>query len=71
MELLISDLFLWEKYPKQFIPRYNMVSFTSIPYAEVYKRGKIQSDIIKAISSKKLNYDLAEKIIMEKLTPIN
>ena len=66
----ISNI-LWKKYPKQFIPRYNMVSFTSIPYAEVYKRGKIQSDIIKAISSKKLNYDLAEKIIMEKLTPIN
>ena len=61
---------LWEKFPNKFIPRYNMVSFTSIPYSEVYKRGKIQDRIIKQLNLDNPNMELAEKLINEKLTPI-
>jgi kynurenine 3-monooxygenase len=58
---------LWKRFPHHFIPRYNMVSFTSIPYSEVYRRGEIQKQIIKDLNSKNLDMDLAEKLIMEKL----
>ncbi|SVB78799.1 uncharacterized protein METZ01_LOCUS231653, partial [marine metagenome] len=49
---------------------YNMVSFTSIPYFEVYRRGKIQAQIIKDINPENPDMSLAEKLIIEKLHPI-
>jgi kynurenine 3-monooxygenase len=61
---------LWELFPDRFIPRYNMVSFTSIPYSEVYRRGEIQGQIIKDINPSNPDLNLAEKLIMEKLHPI-
>ena len=65
----ISNI-LWEKFPDRFIPRYNMVSFTSIPYSEVYRMGKLQQQIIKDINPENPDMELAEKLIMEKLNPI-
>ena len=41
MELKLERMF-----PGQFIPRYSMVSFHQIPYAEVYQRGERQFNII-------------------------
>ena len=61
---------LWKRFPNRFIPRYNMVSFTSIPYFEVYRRGKIQDQIIKDINPENPDMSLAEKLIIEKLHPI-
>ena len=61
---------LWERFPDRFIPKYNMVSFTSIPYSEVYKRGKIQEKIIKQINPEKPDMKLAEKLIINQLSPI-
>jgi len=61
---------LWERFPDRFIPRYNMVSFTSIPYSEVYRRGKIQEQIIKDINPQNPDMKLAEALIIEKLNPI-
>ena len=61
---------LWKQFPDRFIPRYNMVSFTSIPYSEVYRRGEIQGQIIQDINPKNPNLKLAEKLIIEKLHPI-
>ena len=61
---------LWKKFPDRFIPRYNMVSFTSIPYSDVYKRGEIQKQIIRDINPDNPDMKLAEKLINEKLTPI-
>ena len=65
----ISNI-LWEKYPNRFIPRYNMVSFTSIPYFEVYRRGEIQEKILKDINPENPNMELAEILIKERLNPI-
>ena len=61
---------LWKKFPDRFIPRYNMVSFTSIPYSDVYRRGEIQKQIIRDINPDNPDMKLAEKLINEKLTPI-
>ena len=41
----ISDR-LYKNFPKLFIPKYNMVSFTSIPYNEVYKKSFIHNKIL-------------------------
>ena len=65
----ISNI-LWERFPNRFIPRYNMVSFTSIPYSEVYRRGKLQKKIIKNINPKNPDMELAEELIIEELNPI-
>jgi kynurenine 3-monooxygenase len=58
---------LFEKFPNRFIPRYNMVSFTSIPYSQVYKRGKIQQEIIAELMSNEVDLCKAEQLIEEKL----
>jgi kynurenine 3-monooxygenase len=64
MELKLERMF-----PGQFIPRYSMVSFHQIPYAEVYKRGgkqfKIISDVLKADPSGQS----IDKAMVEKLFP--
>ena len=59
------------EFPDRFIPRYNMVSFTSIPYSEVYKRGKIQQEIISQLMENELDLQKAEKLITEKLSVLS
>jgi len=61
---------LMERFPDRFIPRYNMVSFTSIPYSEVYRRGAIQKEIISKLDLKKPDLTAAESMIKEKLSPL-
>ena len=58
---------LFAKFPDKFIPRYNMVSFTSIPYSEVYARGEIQQGIISELDANNINYDKAQRLIAERL----
>jgi topoisomerase IA-like protein len=47
-----------------------MVSFTSIPYNQVYKRGEIQKRIISKLDVNNIDLDYAEKLINEKLSDI-
>ena len=61
---------LMERFPDRFIPRYNMVSFTSIPYSEVYRRSAIQKEIISKLDLKKPDLTAAESMIKEKLSPL-
>ncbi|MBC8310904.1 MAG: FAD-dependent monooxygenase [Candidatus Marinimicrobia bacterium] len=58
---------LFTKFPDKFIPRYNMVSFTSIPYSEVYARGEIQQGIISELDANNIDYDKAQRLIAERL----
>jgi len=58
-------------YPSHFIPRYNMVSFTSIPYSEVYRRGNIQKKIISSLDLENPDIHSVKNVIQNKLTPIN
>jgi kynurenine 3-monooxygenase len=62
---------LHREFPNQFIPRYNMVSFSSIPYAEVYRRGMVQKEIISNLKNENLDMLLAEALINEQLEPVN
>ena len=61
---------LENRFPDRFVPRYSMVSFTTIPYSEVYKRGLLQLGLMdKYISGKISKHDLHEQILYQ-LTPI-
>ena len=62
---------LFNQYPNRFIPRYNMVSFTSIPYSEVYRRGNIQKKILSRLDMENPNIDSLKDIIENKLSLIN
>ena len=62
------ELKLERMFPGQFIPRYSMVSFHQIPYAEVYERGekqfKIISDVLKADpSGQSIDKAMVEKML--------
>ena len=62
------ELKLERMFPGQFIPRYSMVSFHQIPYAEVYQRGekqlKIIGDVLKADpSGQSIDKALVEKML--------
>jgi kynurenine 3-monooxygenase len=37
---------LAERHPGRFVPRYSMVSFTTIPYATAFARGKLQRELL-------------------------
>ena len=54
-EFLLQKKFerrIQELYPDKYIALYSMVSFTSIPYAEAWEKGKQQDIFIKDIMCK-------------------
>ena len=69
LDLTNNELFM--QYPDRFIPRYNMVSFTSIPYSEVYRRGNIQKEIISSMNLENPNFNALREMIEDKLTLLN
>ena len=64
MELKLERMF-----PGQFIPRYSMVSFHQIPYAEVYQRGEKQFKIIGDILKADPSGQSIDKVMVEKMLP--
>jgi kynurenine 3-monooxygenase len=67
---------LEELYPTQFIPRYSMVMFHHLPYAEAFKRGKGQADILAELAKDNdhldhINWSRAEELVHKHLEPIS
>ena len=67
---------LEQHYPTQFIPRYSMVMFHHIPYAEAYQRGKIQADILTKLAADNetiddIDWKYAGQLVQECLKPIS
>ena len=63
---------LEQKFPDRYISRYEMVSFTTIPYAEAYRLGaqndKILNALIEGIDSlDQVDWDKADGLIKEHL----
>jgi len=63
---------LEERHPKRFIPRYSMVMFHTIPYAEAKRRGTIQEEILDELTSQAAKLDdvdlvRADQLIAERL----
>jgi kynurenine 3-monooxygenase len=70
------SLELERRFPDRFVPRYSMVMFhDEIPYRVAYERGAIQSSILEQLtrgvrSLDEVNYQEAERLIAEQLSPI-
>jgi kynurenine 3-monooxygenase len=65
---------LEELYPEHFIPRYSMVMFHLLPYAQVYARGKIQAGILDELaqtagSADEIDLSLAKQLIEKRILP--
>ncbi len=63
---------LEQRLPDYFIPRYSMVMFHLIPYAEAFARGKIQYRILDELTDgisdvKQVDFDRAERLVKQKL----
>jgi kynurenine 3-monooxygenase len=63
---------LEERHPGRFIPRYSMVMFHTIPYAEAKRRGAIQEEILDELTSGAETLDevdlaRADRLIAERL----
>jgi kynurenine 3-monooxygenase len=63
---------LEERHPGRFIPRYSMVMFHTIPYAEAKRRGAIQEEILDELTSRAASLDdvdlaRADRLIAERL----
>ena len=63
---------LEEQYPDRFIPRYSMVMFHRLPYAEAYRRGRIQADILKELTREataidQVDFARAARLVEERL----
>jgi len=63
---------LEELYPEHFIPRYSMVMFHLLPYAEAYARGRVQAEILDELtrtagSVEEVDFELARRLVEQKL----
>ena len=61
---------LENKFWDRFVPRYSMVSFHEIPYSEVYRRGKIQFELMDSYNKGTLTKTKLYENIEKKLSPI-
>ena len=63
---------LEQRLPEYFIPRYSMVMFHLIPYAQAYARGKIQAKILDELTTgidtlEEVDFARAERLVKQKL----
>ncbi|HET8552808.1 MAG TPA: NAD(P)/FAD-dependent oxidoreductase [Gammaproteobacteria bacterium] len=63
------------RHPDRFVPRYSMVMFRSLPYAEAYERGRVQQEILMRLSADiasadQVDLELADKLVEERLVPL-
>ena len=66
---------LEKRLPEFFIPRYSMVMFHLIPYAQAFARGKIQSKILTELTEgiegfEQVDFLRAERLVKQKLPPL-
>ena len=70
------SLELERRFPDRFVPRYSMVMFhDEIPYAVAMQRGRIQAEILAALTSNagsldEIDYSAAATLIQQRLQPI-
>jgi len=66
---------LEKRFPDRFVPRYSMVMFHLIPYAEAYARGETQKAILNELSKNAttindVDFGLAESLVLEQLSAV-
>ena len=66
---------LERRHPKRFIARYSLVMFHRVPYAECYRRGKIQAALLDELLAgvegiQDVDYEKAARLVSEWLDPV-
>lgn len=66
---------LENRFPNYFCPRYSMVMFHRLPYAEAKSRGILQEEILQQLTNSvdsvaEVDFNLATRLIEEKLLPL-
>ena len=67
---------LEHRFPERFVPRYSLVMFRDdVPYAEAQRRGRIQEEILRSLTSGiddagAVDYRLAARLIAARLDPL-
>ena len=66
---------LAERHPERFVPRYSMVTFTRMPYAQAFARGAIQDALLRELTDgldSLAGVDLAQAdaLVRERLNPL-
>ncbi|RYD14745.1 MAG: FAD-dependent monooxygenase [Lysobacteraceae bacterium] len=66
---------LAERHPDRFMPRYSMVTFTRMPYAQAFARGAVQDGLLRELTSGRdalaeVDLALADARVRERLTPL-
>ena len=66
---------LERRHPGLFVARYALVMFHRLPYAEAYRRGRVQAEILDELLQGKqglaeIDLGRAERLVRERLTPI-
>lgn len=70
---------LEKRWPDTFIPRYSMVMFHRVPYAEAYARGRVQARLLNRLCrdingtdniESAIDFERAERLIKGSLSPI-
>lgn len=66
---------LAERHPDRFVPRYSMVTFTRMPYAQAFARGAIQDALLRELSNGKqgiaeIDLAQADALVRARLTSL-
>ena len=66
---------LGERHPQRFVPRYSMVTFTRMPYAQAFARGAVQEALLHELTAGRRSLDdidlaEADRLVAERLTPL-
>ena len=63
------------RHPERFVPRYSMVTFTRMPYAQAFARGAVQDALLRELTAGRQHLDevdlaRADALVCERLTPL-
>ncbi|HEY0179878.1 MAG TPA: NAD(P)/FAD-dependent oxidoreductase [Dokdonella sp.] len=66
---------LAERHPHRFVPRYSMVTFTRMPYAQAFARGAVQDAILREATAGRtqlaeIDLAAADALVVERLAPL-
>lgn len=66
---------LAQRHPDRFVPRYSMVTFSRMPYAQAFARGAVQDTLLHELADGKSHIEdvdltQADTLVRERLTPL-
>jgi kynurenine 3-monooxygenase len=66
---------LAERHPSHFVPRYSMVTFTRLPYALAFERGRVQRELLVQATQgcariEEIDLEAADRAVRERLPPL-